>query len=167
MQKVTLFGYTIYENGDIIGLKGNLINKEQSQIKITLKHINKRVSISYARFVYWAFHQDTFDFKNKEILVTHKDNDQYNYNINNLVVINKRDILQGEKHKLSKLTNEQVEEIKEVYKKAQENSQNTNKNNPFVKVSFRKLAEKYNVSHSLVRDIIRGKIRNKNNYIIK
>lgn len=108
-----------------------------------------------------------FDFKNKEILVTHKDNDQYNYNINNLVVINKRDILQGEKHKLSKLTNEQVEEIKEVYKKAQENNQNINKNNPFVKVSFRKLAEKYNVSHSLVRDIIRGKIRNKNNYIIK
>ena len=167
MQKVTLFGYTIYENGDIIGLKGNLINKEQSQIKITLKHINKRVSISYARYVYWAFHKDTFDFKNKEIFVTHKDNDQYNYNINNLVVINKRDILQGEKHKLSKLTNEQVEEIKEVYKKAQENNQNINKNNPFVKVSFRKLAEKYNVSHSLVRDIIRGKIRNKNNYIIK
>ena len=83
----------------------------------------------------------------------------------NLKVESKKIIVQGENNIKSKLTDKQVEEIRELYKKGKE--EKVDKNDPRVKYSYRQLADMYGVSHTLIKGIIKGHFRNKENYIIK
>ena len=69
------------------------------------------------------------------------------------------------KYNGKELTDAEVEEIKLLYKQGKED--NLKDNDPTTKVSYRKLAEQYGVSHTLIKDIINGKHRNKDNYIMK
>ena len=162
MKSVKLWGYTIYENGVIIGLEGKEI-KKRKQISINWGKKGKKRTVSYARFVYYAFNFDDFDFDNKIMVVKHINKDENDCNINNLMAINKKFLSHGEYSSCSKLTNKEVEEIKEMYSK----KDNSNKNNPITNISYRKIAELYGISHSMVAGIIKGRFRNEDNYIIK
>lgn len=165
MEYRELFGYKVYENGDIIGLKGSKMKKNRPQIKVCWGKNKEQKEVGYARFVYYAFNFKTFNFHDKSIIIEYKDGNKNNYNINNLTPIKRGNIYQGENHSKSKLTNEQVEEIKRIYNK--QKNFDLDKNYPFTKVSYRKLAEKYGVSHSLIKGIVKGTHRNRENYITK
>lgn len=155
MKKVNLFGYEVYENGTILSLSGKpmVFNKT-----IDLSINGNIKSVSYARFVYYAFHQD-FDFDNHRFCVKHKDNNIKNNSIDNLYITNKKKHLRGENNSRAKLTDKQVEEIRELYFKNKLENKDESINNPFKKVSYRKLAEMYGVSHTLIKSIVKGATR--------
>lgn len=155
MRKVNLFGYEVCENGTILNLSGKpmVFNKT-----IDLSINGEVKSVSYARFVYYAFHQD-FDFENHRFCVKHKDNNIENNAIENLYITNKKKHLRGENNSRAKLTNKEVEEIREKYFKNEIESRDESINNPFKKVSYRKLAEEYGVSHNLIKQIVKGECR--------
>ena len=48
-----------------------------------------------------------------------------------------------------------------------ETNKKLEKNDPMTNVSYRKLAELYGVSHSMIAGIVKGQFRNKENYILK
>lgn len=164
MESVNLWGYTIFADGSIIGLRGKeLAYSKQIKIQWGHKKITKRVS--YARFVYYAFHFKNFNFNDKTIVIKHINNNEKDCSIDNLVAIKRKFINQGQYNGLAKLTDKQAEEIKKVYNQYKEKGMKDN--DPTTKVSYRKLAKKYGVSHTLIKDIIDGKHRNKLNYIMK
>lgn len=164
MRKVELWGYTIYEDGRIIGLHGKEINYNR-QIKVQWGNKKKAKMVYYARFVYYAFNYKNFNFNDKTIVVQHINGDNKDCHINNLVAVKRKFISQGQNNGLAKLTDAEVEEIKLLYRQGKED--NLKDNDPTTKVSYRKLAEQYGVSHTLIKDIINGKHRNKDNYIMK
>ena len=181
MRRVSLWGYTIFENGKVVGLQDKEI-KQGKQIKVKWGNTGKSISIkwgkqkkkrvvNYARFVYYAFNYKNFNFNDKTIVIKHKNGDEEDCSINNLTTINRKYINQGENNVSSKLTDKQVKEIKELYSKKKKVRMETNKklekNDPMTNVSYRKLAELYGVSHSMIAGIVKGQFRNKENYILK
>jgi hypothetical protein len=158
MNKVHLWGYTICDNGNIYGVRGKKLNNSK-QVKI-----NGKLYFT-SHLVYYAFNQDTFDLEDRNNIIIHLDGNQLNHRLSNLKLESKKIIVQGENNIKSKLTDEQVEEIKELYKKGKE--EKVDKHDPRVKYSYRQLAEMYGVSHTLIKGIIKGHFRNKENYIIK
>lgn len=161
MKKAKLFGYTVLENGQILGLNGKPM-KFNKTIQLSINGETK--SVSYARFVYYAFHQEDFDFQNHSYCVKHKDNNGENCDINNLYATKEKKHLRGEKHSKAKLSNKDIQDIKEKYLKGQERGQD--KNCPLKKISYRKLAEQYGVSHGLIKAIIKDEYRGQNYYTI-
>ena len=115
MRKVSLWGYTIFENGKVVGLQGKEI-KQGKQIKVKWGNTGKSKMVSYARFVYYAFNYKNFNFNDKTIVIKHKNGNEEDCSIDNLTTINRKYINQGENNISSKLTDEQVKEIKELYK---------------------------------------------------
>lgn len=156
MKQAELFGYKVLENGVIIGFNNEPISFAKT---ITIMINGEMKSVSYARFVYYAFHQNDFDFSNHSYCVKHIDNNPKNNAIDNLYITNEKDYLWGEKHKKSKLTNEEVEEIRRLYYIGEEDNKGNGLNNPTRKYSYRKLAEKFGVSHSLIKAIVKGECR--------
>jgi len=157
IEQVDIFGYKVLSNGTILKLNGKPM-KYQKTIPILWEDKISR-SVSYSRFVYYAFHQEDFDFNNHSYCVKHKDNNVKNNNINNLYITDEKEYLKGEKHKMAKLTNEEVDEIRRLYFIGEEDNKGNGLNNPNRKYSYRKLAEKFNVSHSLIKSIIKGECR--------
>lgn len=152
MKKVQLWGYTIYEDGTIIGLKGKKINYNK-QIKIKWGKQKQNRLVYYARFVYYAFNYKNFNFNDNQIVVQHINGINEDCRLENLIAKKRKYVNQGEYNKLSKLTDKQVEEIKYLYK-------NTD-------TSYRILAKEFGVSHTLIKSIVDGTHRNKENYIMK
>ena len=150
MKKVNFYDYIIYENGDIISPKGKKLSFNKT---ITLLINGKYKKFSYARVVYFSFHKE-LDFYNYSFCVKHKDNNIRNNNLNNLYITNKKENISGEKHKLHKLTDEEVREIRELYKIKQTQSNGIIKN-----FSYRKLADMYGVSHTTIRGIVKKEWR--------
>lgn len=150
MEKAKLFDYEVFSNGDIYH-QGKKVKYKKSIRVIWVGKFTRYVS--YARFVYYAFHQDDFDFNNHSYCVKHKDDNIENNSINNLYITNSKDYLRGEKHKMSKLTKEQIQEIRRLYEQGQDKSQSLNA--PIKKMSYRKLAMMYNVNHNTIRRIIK------------
>ena len=151
MHKIDLFGYTICDNGTILAQNGKPISYRKTiQIKIN----GKTQSVSYARLVYYAFNQDEFDFQNHSYIVRHRDEKCEPLNaLSNLYLTNKREYLDRDNNKRAKLSHKDITEIRRVYLECKDNK---DKNYPFKKVSYRKLAEKYGVSHNLIKEIING-----------
>lgn len=157
IKQVELFGYKVLSNGTILKLNGEPM-KYQKTIPILWGNKTSK-SVSYARFVYYAFHQNDFDFDNHSYCVKHKDNNIKNNNIDNLYISKEKEYLKGEKHKMAKLTDDEVDEIRKLYFIGEEDNKGNGLNNPFRKYSYRKLAEKFGVSHSLIKGIIKGECR--------
>lgn len=144
-----LFGYKIDNKGVIIGLKGTPI-KQNNIIKVVWEDGTLK-EIPYAKFVYYAFHQD-LDLNDKSVVIKHIDGNKNNFNVNNLEAVEKKDYYRENSNK-SKLTKEQIDEIIEIYKNQEDV---LDKNNPFKKVSYRKIAERYGVSHTLINNIVKN-----------
>ena len=164
MKSAELFGYKVFENGTIIGKKGKKISK-RPQIKVYFEENQKPTEMSYARFVYYAFNQDNFNYEDKSIVISFKDKNRKNFKLNNLIAVNKKNIYQGQNHTKSKLTDKEVEEIRRLYNKNK--NKRDGEHDPFAKISYRKLADEYGVSHTLIKGIVKGNLRNKDNYIMK
>lgn len=149
MEIKNLFGYKINDKGVILGLKGTPI-KKNNMIKIVWGDGSLK-EIPYAKLVYYAFHQD-LDLNDKSIVIKHIDGNKNNFNIKNLDAVEKKEYYRENSRK-SKLTKEQINEIIKEYKSQEED---LDKNNPFKKISYRKIAEKYGVSHTLIRNIMKN-----------
>ncbi len=163
MKYIQFYGYKFYSNGDIIGLNDKKI-KENKRIKIK---INDTYQNFYRiRLMYYVFNQDTFDINDLSKIVVLKDKNG-KVSLDNLMVVDIGSVLHGDKNKNSKLTDKQVQEIIEKYNKYSKKDMDLNKNDPYRRISYRKLGEEYGVSHNLIKGIIKGKFRNKDNYIIK
>lgn len=163
MKYKEFYGYLIYENGNILGLNGEKL-KDSRRIKLKIN--NTYQTFTKVRLLYYVFNKDTFDINDLSVVIKIK-NKNKKITLDNLVAVSVGDILHGDKHVRAKLTNKQVNEIINIYKKGIKQDEGLDKNNPYRKVSYRKLAEMYGVSHNLIKGIIKGEFRNKNNYIIK
>lgn len=158
--------YTINENGDIFNtvtkrpIKKTL-HKGIYEVRLVIN--GKKRVFSFHRLYYFLFVKE-FDIDNKNLCVSIKDGNINNIAKNNLILKNKRDIVQGENTKVSKLTDKQVEEIRNLYK-------GQTCRNQFDKcgsdISYKDLAEKYKVSKASIGRIIRGETRDRSKYKLK
>lgn len=163
MKSVDFHGYTIYEDGTVIGLHGKKIkiNLNAGRYEVGLRIENKRVTYMLSRLVYYVF--CPFDINDKDLCVSFKDNDKLNVHLDNLFLIQRKDLIQGDKHiARAKLSDEQVEEIRNLYK-------GKSGGNQFDKVgySLKDLADKYGVTKSNIMWIVRGMSRNEDDYKLK
>lgn len=162
MQKL-FHGYTIFSDGRILGLYGKPISKRlnNGRYEITLSVEGKRKSYIVARLMYYVF--NGFDIENRDLCITHKDGDTMNIDLDNLELQHRRDLIQGEKHRnRAKLTDEQTEEIRELYKGKTGSNQHDK-----VGYSLRDLANKYGVTKGNIAMIIRKESRNEDEYKLK
>ena len=142
-------GYKVFKNGRIIGLRGNEI-KPAKQIKVKIK--NKYHNVEWNKFVYFAFHQENKLIPNN-LVVKSKDGTS---NLESLYLQQRNENLKRENRENTKLTDKQVKKILIEYKLGSIKDKELDKHNPNRRVSYRSLAEKYNVSHVLIRNIILG-----------
>lgn len=156
MKQVDLFGYKVLENGVILKLNG----KPMAFHKTIQMVINGSLkSVSYARIVYYAFHQEDFDFENHSYCVKHKDGNEENNSIDNLYITDKKEYLWGENNKRCKLSKEDIENIRRLYSIGEQDNKGNGLNNPTRKYSYRKLASEYGVNHNLIKQIVKGECR--------
>lgn len=163
MDSRNFHGYTIYEDGTIIGLYGRPIKPSlhNNRYEIKLKVDGKRKNYVLSRLIYYVF--KPFDIEDKNLCVTYKDGDSKNIHIDNLQLAHRKDLIQGSKHKaISKLTDEQVEEIKQAYK-GKSGANQHNKTSP----SLYDLAKKYGVTKGNIMQIVKGISRNEEEYKLK
>ena len=163
LKSVMLDKYEVFEYGIIINtLNGKemaqRIKDKHKEVRLTLNGIRKNFITS--RLVYWLFN-DNFDIDNKDLCIVAED--LINFTLSDLKVVNRKDLIQGEKHKnVYKLTNEQVAEIKSLYIGKTGVNQHTKTG-----MSYSDIAKKYGVTRGLIASIIRGEIRNENSYKLK
>lgn len=165
MKTADFYGYKITENGEIYGLNGELriISPRHGRYDTKFYTSEGMHTYSLARVIYASFNKD-FDIKDKNQCISFKDGDRLNICLDNLVCIYRGDLVQGVNNILSKLSNEQVEEIRTMYAE-------TNIDSPLNQYTVSKeynslvsLAKKYNVSRTYIRQIIKHKARDKKNY---
>jgi hypothetical protein len=136
------------------------INNGRHEVNLTVN--NKRKMFILSRLLYWLFIHE-FDYENKNLCITYKDNNKLNIDLNNLVLIKRKDLIQGEKHKgICKLTDEIVEHIRSEYKGKSGNNQYRKET-----ISLGDLAKKYGISKTNISMIINNKIWNSENYKLK
>lgn len=163
MRKIDFHGYTIYENGTIIGIYGKEVKKRlnNDRYEVRLNIEGKRKNFVASRLIYYAF--NPFDIENKDLCVSFKDENKQNIHLDNLYLTERKNLIQGDKHTArSKLTNEQVEEIKQLYK-GKSGSNQYNKEG----YSLQDLADMYGVTKSNIMHIVKGLSRNEDDYILK
>lgn len=160
MKAVNFHGYSFYKDGTIISLQGRKMKQTNNngRYEIKLKIEDKRKTFLVARLMYKLF--IGFDIDNKNLCIVHKDGNRLNNHIDNLQLKHRKDIIQGSKHKsISKLTYEQVEEIKKMYTGNAGVNQYNKKS-----WSMNDLAKKFNVSKGNIQMIFKGWSRNKDDY---
>lgn len=158
-------GYKIYKDGTIVGKYGKTISKRVRNGRYEVKLIidGERKYMILSRLMYWLF-VENFDLDNKNLCVSAKDDDFLNVHPDNLYLEERKNLIQGEKHKKrSKLTDEQIQEILETYKPNPMGANQYSENN----VSYAKLAEKYGVSKANIAMVIKGRSRNSDEYKLK
>ena len=152
------YGYTIYENGDIVNKYGKQMsprnNKGRLEIKLTINGVRKNFSVG--RLVYCVFNNiDPFTF-DKDQCVTFKDGDKLNVNLDNLECKYRGDLIQGEKHNISKLTDKEIEEIRKKYFSTKNNRPINQYDVKGEYHSYRSLAKDYDVTYPTIKQIIEG-----------
>jgi len=163
MKHVDFHGYTIYEDGTIIGLYGKEVKQRirDNRSEVRLYIDNKRKNYTTSRLVYHAFYP--FDIDDKNLCVSYKDDNGLNIHLDNLYLAHRKDLIQGDKHVArAKITDEQAEEIRTLYK-------GKTGNNQFDKTgqSLQDLANMYGVSRSNIAMIIKKRSRNEDSYKLK
>lgn len=155
--------YKIYKNGTIINKFGNKlklrIKNNKYEVKLTINSERKNFIVS--RLIYYVFLP--FDIIDKNLCISYKDNNSLNIHLDNLYLIHRKDLIQGEKHKtIAILTDQQIKEIKELYKGKSGNNQYDKQN-----YSLQDLANMYNVTKGNIASIVKNKSRDKDNYKLK
>lgn len=157
--------YKIYEDGTIVGKYDKTIYKRNhhGRYEVRLNVEGKRKNFILSRLMYWLF-VENFDMDNKNLCVCAKDDNLLNVHPSNLYLEERKNLIQGEKHKRrSKLTDEQIEEILEIYKPNQPGANQYSG----IEISYAKLAEKYGVSKGNIAMVIKKRSRNPEDYKLK
>lgn len=163
MRKEDFHGYTIYEDGTIIGLYGKEVKKRinNGRYEVRLNVEGKRKNYIVSRLVYYVF--NPFNIDDHNLCISYKDNDKLNIHLDNLFLAHRKDLIQGDKHKaLVKLTDKQVNEIKQLYKGKSGVNQLDKKG-----LSLQDLANMYGVTKGNIKMILKGQSRNENDYKLK
>lgn len=163
MKSVDFHGYTIYEDGTVIGLYGKEIkqhiNGGRYQIRLNIE--GKRRSFITSRLIYYVF--NPFDIDDVNLCVTYKDDNPLNHHLDNLELIHRKDLIQGDGHRSrTVITEEQAEEIRSLYQGKTGSNQHDKEG-----YSLNDLAKKYNTSKSNIAAIVKGRSRNEDGYILK
>lgn len=120
-----------------------------------------------ARAIYKTFNPD-FDITDQNQCISFKDNNKLNIHIDNLIYIFRGDLIQGDgHHNGTSITEQQAEQIKKEYLETIHNRPINQYDQEKPYNSYRKLAKKYGVTYTLIKQIIEGKTRNKANYKLK
>lgn len=163
VRAVDFHGYTICEDGTIYGLHGRKLKQRlhDGRYEIRLVINGERKNFIVARLVYFVF--IGFDIDNVNLCIVPKDDDKLNIHIDNLYMEERKDLIQGSKHKkIAKITDEQAEEIRSLYKGKAGGNQ-YDKSSP----SLKDLADRYGVTKSNIAHIIKDKSRSKEHYKLK
>ena len=156
----TFEGYTITEDGTIYGKHNKILTLRWHKDRYEVR-LNGKIYI-LARIIYKAFNPD-FAITDRDLCITFKDGNKKNIHIDNLECKHRKDIIQGENHKIrAKLTNEQAEEIRQLWEGKAGNNQFDKKT-----FSLQEIADAYGITKGNVQMIINGKSRNVNNYKLK
>jgi hypothetical protein len=158
------YGYTIYEDGRIFNEKGKEIKKRIHNGKYEVRLIvnGTRRNFIFARLYYYLF-IDSFEMDNKDLCISPKDGNHLNVDKNNLILIHRKDLIQGDKHKaIAKLTDKQIDEIKLLYTGWVGYNQHNKQG-----YSYNDLAKIYAVTKGEIAQIIQGRTRNQDKYKLK
>lgn len=164
VRRADFHGYTIYEDGRIIGLHGREIKKrlKDGRYEIRLNVKGERKNYMVSRLIYYVF--EPFDIDDRNLCVSYKDGDKTNIHFDNLFLAHRKDLIQGDKHKnVSALTDEQAEEIRRLYT----GKVSVNQHDQKAGYSYQDLADMYGVSKANIMWIVKGMSRNKDDYKLK
>lgn len=156
-------GYKIHEDGTITGLNGRPVKQRirNNRREIKLNVDGKRKNFIVSRLVYCVFYP--FDWNDKNLCVSFKDGNSLNVHLSNLYLTNRKDLIQGSKHRnRAKLTDKQVKQIRQLYKGKAGNSQYDKEG-----YSLQDIANMYGVTKSNIYMILKGKSRNQKKYKLK
>ncbi len=166
MRTASFHIYIITEYGQVYNEHGKLRKPiiKRGRLEMRFNTPDGKKVYPLARAIYKAFNP-SFDISDINQCISFKDSNKLNVHIDNLYCVFRGDLIQGDGHRARiKINQEQAEQIKIDY-------QNTLSNRPInqydkkqVYNSYRELAKKYNVTYPLIKQIIEGKTRNKNNY---
>lgn len=166
----SFYDYEVTSDGRVFNKNGTemYIRLHNGRYEIQLTTSHGRKTFILPRVIYSAFNID-FDIENKDLCIVPIDGNKLNVHIDNLKCVHRADLVQGSKHKnVAKLTDKQVEEIKQIYAKTshlRNVNQKTNIKNGHS--SMEMLAKKYGVTKGLIYQIVNGLTRNANNYKLK
>lgn len=135
-------GYKVYEDGTIISPKGKTLKKGK-QVLVKLSD-HGLVSVTYLKFIYFVYHQDTFKLFGDKVVKSKDDTT----NISSLY-----EERRGKRFEKSKLDQATVEKIKIEY---ETKNRGIAPSNPHKRISYRRLAQKYSVSHVTIQKIMNG-----------
>lgn len=109
-------GYMFYEDGTVRNPLGIKLSKRVHQGRYDIKiFINgKRRNILFARLYYWLF-VEQFDINDRNLCVISLDGNHLNTIPSNLKLVERKSMLQGEGHKKTKISDQQIEEMKISY----------------------------------------------------
>lgn len=163
MRTADFHGYTIYEDGTIIGLYGKEVKKRinNGRYEVRLNIEGKRKNYIVSRLVYYVFNE--FDINDQNLCVSYKDNDKLNIDLSNLYLTHRKDLIQGDKHRsIARVTDEQAEEIRQLWKGKTGNNQYDKEG-----YSLQDIANMYGITKANVNWIIKGWSRNEEDYKLK
>lgn len=163
MEYVDYHGYKVYKDGTVIGLYGKEVKKRinKGRYEIRLNIDGKRKNFVLSRLIYHVF--NPFDIDDKNLCVSYKDNDKLNVHLDNLYLTHRKNLIQGEKHKArAKLTDQQIKEIRELYKGKAGTSQHDK-----TSLSLNDLAKMYGVTKANIAHVVKGWSRNEKDYKLK
>lgn len=155
-------GYTFYEDGTVMGIYNKPLKtrEHKGKLEVRLKVDGKEKYILLHRVLYYLFVEE-FDISNKDLCVSTKDGNFKNLKLDNLVLKKRSELIQGF-NKIAKLTDEQVEEIRNLYYGISGTNQHDK-----VGYSYKDLAEMYGCTKGQIKFIINGECRNKAIYKLK
>ncbi|MGG1263808.1 hypothetical protein [Brevibacillus laterosporus] len=157
--------YKVYENGTIVNRYGKelSVQKRNGRYEVKLVVDGKRKNFILTRLMYWLF-VEQFDMSNENLCVVAKDDNFLNVHPSNLRLTERKNLIQGEGHKKrAVLTDEQIEEILNIYEGNEFGSNQYSEN----KVSYTDLAKKYGVTKANIAMIIKKRSRNPEDYKLK
>ena len=137
-------GYIFYRDGRVFNSRAREIKlrDEVDYFSVSLNNNGKRKYIGFHRIRYYLF-VEKFDMEDKNICIVAKDGNYKNIDLDNYVLLKRRQFMKGEAHINSKLTDEDIEDILLKY-------------NMKGIYSYASLAKEYNVSKSLIAQVVTG-----------
>lgn len=162
------YGYTVYEDGTIENAKGNTMYsrlKGDKYYTVTLRINGKPKYFALHRIVYYLF-VEHFNLDNPDLCITAKDGNLKNVNPNNLMLLERKKLLQGDGNKkVAKVDKKTAEKIKNEY--SGKPCVNQYDKTLQTSVSYRDLAKKYGLTKGAIAQIVKGKSWNEENYKLK
>lgn len=177
MEYRVIYNYKVYKNGTVENKNGHKMaiknNNKESLAKykrpaIRLSNNGNKKEFVLARLVYCLFNDIDYNTLDTDKCVTYKNGNQLDCNLSNLKLVDRKDLIQGEKSKSSVLTDKEIKEIRTLYNKTKDiDVVNQHDVNYRKKNSLGVLAKKFRTTKQNINSIVHEKSRNVEKYILK